>query len=104
MDMKFVYVLSGWESSAADSHVFECVQTFSFAIPEGWYYLADAGYSNCDALLVPYRGVQYYLKGWGQASDGYVLAIPSHMCSDPPLSNPKTTKNSLTSGTHSSRM
>jgi hypothetical protein len=35
-----------------------------FIIPEGHYYLADAGYPNSDLLLVPYRGVRYHLKEW----------------------------------------
>jgi len=34
------------------------------SIPEGKYYLADAGYPLCDALLVPFRGVRYHLREW----------------------------------------
>lgn len=34
----------------------------SSVIPDGKYYLADAGYHNTDYLLCPYRGVRYHLK------------------------------------------
>ena len=40
----------------------------NFPVPMGKYYLADAGFSHCDALLVPYRGVQYHLAEWGHAA------------------------------------
>ena len=65
MDMMFAYVMSGWEGSAADSHVFNSAHADDFTIPEGQYYLADTGYLSCDALLVPYRGMRYHLKEWG---------------------------------------
>ena len=76
MDMMFAYVLPGWEGSAADSRIFDDAHADDFTIPEGRYYLADAGYPNCDALLVPYRGVRYHLKEWGWASERYVLLSP----------------------------
>jgi len=38
----------------------------NLTIPEGQYYLADAGFGVCDALLVPYRGVRYHLAEWGR--------------------------------------
>lgn len=60
----FVYVLSGWEGSACDSAVFEDARSSDFPIPPGKYYLADAGYATCNALLTPYRGVRYHLKEW----------------------------------------
>lgn len=65
---QFCYILSGWEGSAADGRVFEDARRRDFAIPPGKYYLADAGFLNCDALLVPYRGVHYHLKEWEQSS------------------------------------
>ncbi|KIK71789.1 hypothetical protein PAXRUDRAFT_22832 [Paxillus rubicundulus Ve08.2h10] len=37
-------------------------------MPPGKYLLADAGFGTLDALLVPYRGVQYHLKEWCQAN------------------------------------
>ncbi|KAL5539393.1 hypothetical protein UlMin_044022 [Ulmus minor] len=42
-DMQFIYVLSGWE---------------------GYYYLVDAGYTNCNGFLAPYRGQRYHLSEW----------------------------------------
>ena len=73
MNMEFLYVLPGWEGSAADSRVFENARRQDFRIPDGRYYLADAGYGNCDALLVPYRGVRYHLKEWGTSANRLVL-------------------------------
>ena len=73
MDMMFAYVMSGWEGSAADSRVFDSACADDFTIPEGRYYLADAGYPSCDTLLVPYRGVRYHLKEWGRTSKRYLL-------------------------------
>ena len=39
--------------------------TFFFAICQGSYYLVDAGYTNCEGFLAPYRGHRYHLKEWG---------------------------------------
>ena len=69
MNMEFLYVLPGWEGSAADSRVFDTAWRQDFRIPDGRYYLADAGYGNSDALLVPYCGVRYHLKEWGANSN-----------------------------------
>ena len=66
-DLRFCYVLSGWEGSAADGRVFDDARKVDFAIPPGTFYLADAGFASCDSLLVPYRGVRYHLKEWGRA-------------------------------------
>lgn len=76
MDMMFAYVLPGWEGSASDSRVFDDAHREDFTIPAGRYYLADAGYPNCDALMVPYRGVRYHLKEWGRSSEMYVFLSP----------------------------
>ena len=64
----FCYILAGWEGSAADSRIFENARRMDFVIEPGTYYLADAGFPLCDALLVPYRGVRYHLKEWEQAN------------------------------------
>ena len=50
----FVYILSGWEGGAADSQVFHDAHHTDFIVPNGFYYLADAGFPLCDSLLVPY--------------------------------------------------
>ena len=70
-DMKFCYMLSGWEGSASDGGVFQDARLYDLVIPVGRYYLADAGYPVCDALLVPYRGVRYHLREWEASSLRY---------------------------------
>jgi hypothetical protein len=69
MDMSFVYCLPGWEGSASDTRVYDDARAKDFTIPDGKYYLADAGYGLSDTLLVPYRGVRYHLKEWGRSGE-----------------------------------
>ncbi|CAL5395496.1 unnamed protein product [Camellia sinensis] len=45
-DMQFIYVLPGWK------------------VPMGSYYLVDAGYTNREGFLAPYRGQRYHLSTW----------------------------------------
>lgn len=71
-DLRFCYLLVGWEGSATDSRIFKDAREHGFAIPPGKFYLADAGFPSCDTLLVPYRGVRYHLKEWGRATHRYV--------------------------------
>jgi hypothetical protein len=66
-DMKFYYIFSGWDGSAADSTMFYDARITDLHIPAGKYYLADAGFPICDALLIPKRGVRYHLAEWGRA-------------------------------------
>ncbi|KAK9034396.1 hypothetical protein V6N11_050563 [Hibiscus sabdariffa] len=63
-DLKFAYVLAGWEGSAHDSRVLTDAlrRPRGFNIPEGKYYLADAGYGIRNGIISPYRGVRYHLK------------------------------------------
>ncbi|XP_052882193.1 uncharacterized protein LOC128290543 [Gossypium arboreum] len=51
-DMQFVYALPGWEGSITD---------------------VDAGYTNCEGFLAPFRGQRYHLNEWHQ---GYQLSTP----------------------------
>ena len=74
-DLCFCYVLSGWEGSAAVSRIFEDARLHDFAIPPGKYYLADAGFATCDALLTPYRQVRYHLKEWGRSNLLYAFIL-----------------------------
>ena len=67
----FVYALTGWEGSATDACIYEYARLGDLDIPEGKYYLADAGYPLCSELLVPYRDVQCHLAEWGCASVRY---------------------------------
>jgi hypothetical protein len=64
--MSFLYVLSGWEGSVANAHVYYNARIKDFNIPPGKYYLADAGFRACDELLIPYRNVRYHLAEWGR--------------------------------------
>ena len=68
-DMRFCYILSGWEGSATDGRIFDDARQKNFAIPNGSYYLADAGFMTCNALIIPYRGTRYHLKEWGRAPE-----------------------------------
>jgi hypothetical protein len=61
MDMLLIYKLSGWKGSAEDARAFKDIRRKGFMNLEDCYYLADAGYANSNALLVPYRGVRYHL-------------------------------------------
>lgn len=73
-DRQFIYMASGWEGSAADGALFSSSRFTDLAIPHGKYYLADAGFGACDALLVPYRGVRYHLAEWGRANIRSILS------------------------------
>ncbi|KAK3229332.1 hypothetical protein Dsin_001213 [Dipteronia sinensis] len=56
--MQFIYVLHGWEGSAADGRVLRDVirRTNGLRVPHGYYCLVDAGYTNCTGFLAPFRG------------------------------------------------
>ncbi|KAL8481365.1 hypothetical protein ACS0TY_027758 [Phlomoides rotata] len=66
MNIKFVYVLTGWEGSTADSRVLRNAITRpnGLKVPKGNYYLCDNGYPNCEGFLTPYKGVRYHLSEW----------------------------------------
>lgn len=65
--MHFTYLLTGWEGSATDSRVWADAVAKGFSAPEGFYYLADAGYPHCKDLMIPFSGVRYHLQEWGAA-------------------------------------
>ncbi|XP_026450957.1 uncharacterized protein LOC113351121 [Papaver somniferum] len=66
-DLQFQYVLAGWEGSAADSRILDSALTRCdrLIVPEGKFYLADAGFANMPQFITPYRGVRYHLKEFG---------------------------------------
>ncbi|XP_048491189.1 uncharacterized protein LOC109133657 [Beta vulgaris subsp. vulgaris] len=66
-NMEFVFVLPGWEGSAHDGRVLRdaILRPNGLKVPQGCYYLVDAGYTNCEGFLAPYRGHRYHLKEWG---------------------------------------
>lgn len=70
-DLRFTYVLAGWEGSAHDSAVLHDAlsRPNGLKIPEGKYYLADAGYATRKGILPPYRGVRYHLQEFQGPND-----------------------------------
>ncbi|KAL0463226.1 UNVERIFIED_CONTAM: hypothetical protein Slati_0210200 [Sesamum latifolium] len=71
-NMEFIYVLTGWEGSAADSRVLRDAinRPMGLRIPTGNYYLCDNGYINGHGFLTPYRGVRYHLSEWDRGAAG----------------------------------
>ncbi|ETV72631.1 hypothetical protein H257_12381 [Aphanomyces astaci] len=68
-DLRFVYVLAGWEGSASDARVLnDALMTKGFSIPDGKMYLGDAWYGLRKNLLTPYRGVRYHLREWANGN------------------------------------
>ncbi|XP_061365685.1 protein ALP1-like [Gastrolobium bilobum] len=65
-DAQFIYVLPGWEGSAADSKVLKDAisRTNGLRVPKGYYYMCDAGYMNEEGFLTPYKGQRYHLSEW----------------------------------------
>ncbi|KAG8388194.1 hypothetical protein BUALT_Bualt02G0100400 [Buddleja alternifolia] len=65
-EMNFVYILSGWQGSAADGRVLHDAvnRVNGLKIRNGQYYLCDNGYINCPRFLAPYRSVRYHLDEW----------------------------------------
>lgn len=63
-DMRFLYVMSGWEGTAADAALWAEARRIDLEIPQGKYFLADAGFGACDSLLVPFPGERYHLREW----------------------------------------
>ncbi|KAA0032818.1 retrotransposon protein [Cucumis melo var. makuwa] len=61
-----VYVLAGWEGSAADSRILRDALSREnvLQVPKGYYYLCDVGYQNAEGFLAPYRGQRYHLQEW----------------------------------------
>lgn len=67
-DGQFTYVYAGWEGSAHNMRVFDAAKEDGLTCPAGRYFLTDAGYSNSDMTLVPYRGTRYHLKEWEKSA------------------------------------
>ena len=63
-NMQFTYVLAGWEGSAHDGQVLADAYNKGFNVPDGKFYLGDAGYGLSTKVITPYRGVRYHLKEW----------------------------------------
>ncbi|TYK04752.1 retrotransposon protein [Cucumis melo var. makuwa] len=59
----FVYVLAGWEGSAADSRILRD----AFSRENGLQ--VPKGYPNAERFLTPYRGQRYHLQEWRGAAN-----------------------------------
>lgn len=64
-DMKFHYVLAGWEGAATDLQVLNSalIRRNKLQVPEGKFYLVDTKYANIPGFIAPYHGVPYGLSG-----------------------------------------
>jgi len=67
MDMYYCHILAGWEGCTSDSAIFADARQHDFVVPEGGYFLGDAGFPSCWELLVPYHEVRYHLREWASA-------------------------------------
>jgi hypothetical protein len=80
-EMKFIYVLAGWEGSAAGSALLtDTVHKGLLHIAPGKYYLTNAGYD----LAHPFVASDYHLREWVQRSqkpqNAKELFNLRHMC------------------------
>ncbi|KAM3371766.1 hypothetical protein ACQJBY_018929 [Aegilops geniculata] len=66
-DLKFTYVLAGWEGSAHDALILADAleRNDGFVVPVGKFYLVDAGYAVRPGFLPPYRATRYHLTEFG---------------------------------------
>ena len=54
--LKFIYVLTGWEDSAADALLWQDALQKSLFIPNGIYLPGNARFPTSPKLLTPYHG------------------------------------------------
>ncbi|KAH9681176.1 DDE Tnp4 domain-containing protein [Citrus sinensis] len=74
-DMKFIFVMPGWEGSAFDSRILcDAINKLtSSRVPTSYYYLVDVRYSNAEGFLAPYRGTRYHLSEWRDGPSFYQI-------------------------------
>lgn len=58
----FSCVIPGWEGSAHDGRVLHWALSHGLEVPEGKYFLVDAGYTLRKGFPTRYRGVRYHLR------------------------------------------
>ncbi|XP_051202388.1 protein ALP1-like [Lolium perenne] len=63
-DMRFTYVLAGWEGSAHDASIlaYNLSRLDGLQIPDGKFYLGDDGYACRPGILPPFRKTRYHLN------------------------------------------
>jgi hypothetical protein len=63
-DMRFPYVLVGWEGSAHDASIMadSLSKPDGLQIPDGMFYLGDAGYACRPGILPPFGETRYHLN------------------------------------------
>ena len=63
-DLKFTYVLAGWEGSAHDANILSdsMSRPDGINIPDSKFYLGDAGYACRTGILPPLRETRYQLN------------------------------------------
>ncbi|WVZ90484.1 LOW QUALITY PROTEIN: hypothetical protein U9M48_036782 [Paspalum notatum var. saurae] len=66
-DLRFTYVLAGWEGTAHDALVLQDAleRENDLRVPQGKFYLVDAQYGAKPGFLPPFRGVRYHLNECG---------------------------------------
>jgi DDE superfamily endonuclease len=67
-DLQFTYVLSGWEGLASDTTLYVDAHQTDFNIPDGKFYLADAGFSLSKECITPCQGMPYHLQEFGESN------------------------------------
>ena len=60
--LSFACIVPSWEGSAHDGRVLQWALQNGLCVPEGKYFLVDAGYALKKGFLTPYRGVRYHLR------------------------------------------
>ncbi|MQL74611.1 hypothetical protein Taro_006969 [Colocasia esculenta] len=62
-DLTFSYILAGWEGSADDSRILNDAlgRENGLKVPEGKYYLVDAGHGISPGFMAPYPGARHQL-------------------------------------------
>ncbi|KAM3208103.1 hypothetical protein ACQJBY_063043 [Aegilops geniculata] len=66
-DLRFTFVLAGWEGSAHDAQVLRDAleRQNGLRVPQGKFYLVGAGHGAKPGFLPPFRGVRSHLNEWG---------------------------------------
>ncbi|WCJ42089.1 hypothetical protein M5689_022917 [Euphorbia peplus] len=68
-DLKFHYVLAGWEGSASDLRVLNSALTRrnKLHVPEGKYYVVDSKYANMPGFISPYNEIPHHSNDFSTA-------------------------------------